>query len=91
MIYFAEVFASSYGGGYAIDTDPAVALRRARSYIAETSRSEKGSYVLEFEDDANLDLGDGLNGGWRASKSPVRVVRRNKLKNYTDDQLMGKK
>jgi hypothetical protein len=89
-VYFAECFAKSYGGGWATADHPDDALRAARRHVAETARTERGSYVLEFPDGADPQGANEWSGGWRANVSPVRVVKRNKLGTTTDDQLLGR-
>ena len=93
MKYWAESFSSYLGGGWAIDTDATKALRRARAFICETAKSERGSYVIEFPDDAQLEPLSDLTGGWRSLNGvlPLRVVKRNKIQaSVSDNTIMGR-
>lgn len=87
-VFFAEVFAKPYGGAWQVAETAEKALRGARSTACETAKTERGSYVLEFADDAEPTGASDLYGGWRAKACPIRVVSKNKIK-ASDGSLMG--
>jgi hypothetical protein len=86
-VFYAEVSATPYGGGWAVRDTPEAALKAARSNAGNTARTERGSYVLEFPDNAEPTIISDF-GGWRANAHPIRVVSKHKVK-ASDAQLLG--